>query len=95
MVVMCVHMSDVIVIYSSFDHSIFFLKTLNKSCQTDLLLFRYFNLYKGTCMSEQVNVMTISLTNNGHFSNRQSYSFITVHGQFESNGLGLYCQVTI
>jgi len=31
----------------------------------------------------------------GPFRNCQSWSFITVHGQFKSNRLGLYCQVTI
>jgi len=30
---------------------------------------------------------------NGQFHNCQSWSFITVHGQFYSNGLGIFCQV--
>jgi len=33
--------------------------------------------------------------NNWPFRNCQSWSFITVHGQFYSNRLGLYCWVTI
>ena len=32
---------------------------------------------------------------NGPFCSCQSWSFITVHSQFYSNRLGLYCQVTI
>jgi len=32
---------------------------------------------------------------NGQFHNCQSWSFLTVHGQFLSNRLGLYCQLTI
>jgi len=32
---------------------------------------------------------------NGQFHNCQSWSFIAVHGRFQSNGLEIYCQVTI
>jgi len=32
---------------------------------------------------------------NGQFHNCRSLSFRTVDGQFKSNGLGIYCQVTI
>jgi len=35
------------------------------------------------------------LARNGQFHNCQSLSFLTVHGQFWSNRLGLYCQLTI
>ena len=38
---------------------------------------------------------TSHFTNNGPFRNCQSLSFITVHGQFESNRLGFNCQVTV
>ena len=34
-------------------------------------------------------------SDNGPFPNCQSWSFITVHCQFLSNSLGLYCPVTI
>jgi len=35
------------------------------------------------------------MSDNGPFRNCQSWSFITVHGQFQSNWLELYWQVTI
>jgi len=44
-----------------------------------------------TLIVPQLSTMII----NGPFRKCQSLSFITVHGQFKSNKLGLNCQVTI
>jgi len=35
------------------------------------------------------------LSNTGQFRKSQSWTLITVHGQFLSNGFKLYCQITI
>jgi len=56
------------------------------------------NLYNIDSLLTNVNKMCGHLLEhfeNGPFRNCQSWSFITVHGQFYSKRLGLYCQVTI